>query len=186
MKTTSAMKRWVLAVLAAAIVGIGALSSATATAAAAPAEAADARVQVTFKNPQNFAEAREFGMQDRWLHNDYLKTLKSYLIKRASAILAPGERLHVTITDIKLAGAFEPWRGPQWGYVRIMRDRYPPRIDLDFTLTDAHGKVLRQGSRKLRNLGYLSSGANMPGSTDPLRYDKALLDSWLRRGPLKL
>lgn len=68
----------------------------------------------------------------------------------------------------------------------MMRDIYPPRIDLDFTLTDANGKVLRQGSRKLRNLGYLSSGTGMGSNSDSLRYDKALLDRWLRRGPLQL
>ena len=182
MKTMSTMKRWGFAVLAAAAIGIGAPSAATAATAAPP----DARVQVTFQNPQNFAEAREFGMQDRWLHNDYLETLKAYLIKRATSILEPGQRLQVTITDIKLAGAFEPWRGPQWGYVRMMRDMYPPRIDLDFTLTNGNGKVLRQGSRKLRNLSYLNSGVGMSGNTDSLRYDKALLDRWLRRGPLQL
>lgn len=182
MKTMSTMKGWGFAFLAAAAIGIGSLSQPTAAAAAPP----DARVQVTFQNPQNFSEEREFGMQDRWLHNNYLETLKTYLIKRATSILEPGQRLQVTITDIKLAGAYEPWRGPQWGYVRMMRDMYPPRIDLDFVLTDGEGKVLRQGSRKLRNLGYLSSGLNMPGDTDSLRYDKALLDRWLRRGPLKL
>lgn len=99
MKTTITMKRWGFAVLAAAMIGIGALSSTTAAAAAPPAEAADARVQVAFQNPQNFAEEREFGMQNRSLHKDYLETLKTYLVKRATAKLAPGQRLQVTITD---------------------------------------------------------------------------------------
>ena len=181
MKAMSTMKHWGFAALAAAVIWTAALSAVTA--AAAPP---DTRVQVTFQNPQNFSEEREFGMQDRSLHKTYLETLKSYLVRRAAAMLAPDQRLQVTITDIKLAGAYEPWRGPQWGYVRMMRDMYPPRIDLDFVLTDGNGKVLRQGSRKLRNLGYLSSGVGMPGDTDSLRYDKALFDRWLRRGPLKL
>ncbi len=184
MKTMSTIRHWRFALLAAIAIGTAALSPVAA--AAPPVEPATARVQVTFQNPQNFSEEREFGMQDRSLHKAYLEPLKNYLVKRASAMLAPGQRLQVTITDIKLAGAYEPWRGPQWGYVRMMRDMYPPRIDLDFVLTDGQGKVLRQGSRKLRNLGYLSSGVNMPGDTDSLRYDKALLNHWLRRGPLQL
>ncbi|MFA6229233.1 MAG: DUF3016 domain-containing protein [Rhodanobacter sp.] len=185
MKTMSTIRRLGFAVLAATAIGTVALSP-VAAAAAPHAEPADARVQVTFRNPQNFSEEREFGMQDRSLHKTYLETLKTYLVKRATAMLAPDQRLQVTITDIKLAGAYEPWRGPQWGYVRMMRDMYPPRIDLDFILTDGNGKVLRQGSRKLRNLGYLSSGVSTPGDTDSLRYDKALFDRWLRRGPLQL
>jgi hypothetical protein len=67
-----------------------------------------------------------------------------------------------------------------------MKDIYPPRIDLTFKLIDSDGNVLREGPRKLRNLSYLYSGVATPGNTDPLRYDKALLDSWLRRGPDEL
>ncbi|MDE1894247.1 MAG: DUF3016 domain-containing protein [Pseudomonadota bacterium] len=185
MKSMNTMKHWACAALAAAAFASGAAST-VAAGAAAPAVAAEARVQVTFQHPQNFSEEREFGQQDRWLHKDYLETLKNYLVRRATPMLAPGQRLQVTITDIKLAGAYEPWRGPEWGYVRMMRDMYPPRIDLSFVLTDGTGKVLREGTRKLRDLSYLSSGASMPGDTDSLRYDKALLDRWLRGGPLHL
>jgi hypothetical protein len=103
------------------------------------------------------------------------------LIKRATTLLPAGDRLEVSITDIKLAGGYEPWHGPQLRYVRFMKDVYPPRIDLDFKLTDSNGKVVREGSRKLRDLGYLQNGAARVGNTDPLRYDKALIDSWLRR-----
>ena len=69
---------------------------------------------------------------------------------------------------------------------RIIRDIYPPRMDLSFKLIGSNGEVLREGSRKLRNLGYLQSGMMRPTDTDPLRYDKALIDSWLRRGPENL
>jgi hypothetical protein len=156
----------------------GPASSRTAT-----APESTPRVTVTYANPQNFSENREFGMQNRYQGTDYLQALQAHLIKRATQMLPPGERLEVTITDIKLAGAYEPWRGPRMSYVRIMKDTYPPSIELTFKLIGTDGTVSRQGSRTLRNPGYLHSGLATPSNTDPLRYDKALLDSWLRRGP---
>ena len=170
------------AIVAIALFWAGGLAARQATAVTA----ATARVAVTYVNPQNFSETREFGQYDKFNGTRYLEPLKAHLIKQGTRMLPAGLGLEVTITDIKLAGAYEPWHGPNFRYVRFMRDIYPPRIDLSFKLMDSDGKVLREGSRTLRNLGYLQSGSALPTNTDPLRYDKALLDSWLRRGPDKL
>ena len=91
-----------------------------------------------------------------------------------------GQQLAVTITDIKRAGDYEPWHGLQMQDVRFMRDIYPPRVSLQFTLTDAQGQVIDQGERKLVDSSYLYGGTRL-SDTDPLRYEKRLLDDWLRR-----
>lgn len=176
------MRRHVFTVLA----GITLLVSGTFSSTVRADEAASARVHVTYANPQNFSENRRYGAQDRFNDVDYLGPLKAYLIKRATPMLGPDQQLDITITDIQLAGGYEPWRSPEMSHVRIMSDQYPPRIDLHFKWIGTDGKVLREGSRKLRNLGYLYSGLASPGASDPLRYDKALLDKWLRRGLEKL
>lgn len=165
---------------------------ATASAAPSPAVAVGepvpgARVTVNYVNPEEFSEVKEFGQQDRFNGTNYLEPLKTYLIERATKMLPAGDRLEVSITDIKLAGGYEPWHGAQLMHVRFMKDIYPPRMDLSFKLIGSNGEVLREGSRKLRNLGYLQSGAAARTTdSDPLRYDKALIDSWLRRGPENL
>jgi hypothetical protein len=87
-------------------------------------------------------------------------------------------RLEVHFTDVQRAGSFEPWRGPQAADVRIVRDIYPPRIDLRFGLLDADGKLLREGSRQLRDATFMMRPDLYPN--DPLRYEKTLLDDWLR------
>ena len=94
-------------------------------------------------------------------------------------MLPAGQQLAVTLTDIKLAGAFEPWRGPQFDDVRIVKDIYPPRIDLRFTLKSADGAILAEGERTLRDVGFLTRG--MANTSDPLRYEKRMLDDWLNR-----
>jgi hypothetical protein len=182
MKRMAGSNRGIIAIFAALALWLGSIAP-LASAAATPAESP---VSVTFVNPEQFTENRLYGRQDRFNRIDYLAQLKAYLIKQGQAVLEPGQSLHVDITDIRLAGAYEPWRGPDWNYVRIMRDVYPPRIDLNFRLVDQDGKVLREGKRVLRDPAYLND-VSMPGAKGAsLYYDKALLRRWLRRGPDKL
>nr|WP_223250888.1 DUF3016 domain-containing protein [Rhodanobacter denitrificans] len=137
-------------------------------------------VSVRYKDPQHFTEAKRSVGVHLIDADAYLKPLSAYIVQRASRILAPGQRLDIEVTDVVRAGAYEPWRGPDFYDVRIIRDIYPPRIDLNFTLYGADGKVLRQGERKLRNAAFLSSSS--PVDQDSLRYEKSLIDLWLRRG----
>lgn len=192
MKRMTGMNRCNLVAFVAIAIGVAGMApplvagAPTSPALATDTAAAEARIAVTYVNPEKFSEVRQFGQQDRFNGTNYLEPLKAHLIKRAARMLPPGDRLEVSITDIKLAGGYEPWHGPNLMYVRFMKDIYPPRIDLSFKLIGSNGEVLREGSRKLRNLGYLQSGLTRASDTDPLRYDKALIDSWLRRGPENL
>ena len=143
-------------------------------------------VTVTYDHPEHFTETREEkSLAPTRASNDYLTTLKSYIEQRAAKMLPAGERLDVVITDIDRAGSFEPWHGGSLREVRIIKDIYPPRIDLNFRLLDADGKIIREGTRKLRDPGFLTSNT-APTSDDSLRYEKRLIDRWLRKGPDKL
>ncbi len=137
------------------------------------------RTEVVFFEPEKFTDVRDSSFGDSEKARDAtLGELRTYLIKQANRLLAPGQQLKITVTDVDLAGEFEPWRGSQWNDVRIVKDIYPPDIKLAFQLTDAEGQVLKQGDRNLRDLGFmmkLSIDRN-----DPLRYEKSLLDDWLR------
>ncbi len=141
---------------------------------------AEGPVQVQWNDPAGFTELRY--SRNRWeaQRGDWVTKLAEHLRKRASGQLPEGQQLAVTLTDIKRAGDYEPWHGPNFDDVRFMRDIYPPRISLQFTLTDAQGQVLDQGERKLVDSGYLY-GSTRLSDTDPLRYEKRLLDDWLRR-----
>jgi hypothetical protein len=83
----------------------------------------------------------------------------------------------VTVTDVDLAGGFEvPVRPPQRCDARIYRDVDPPRIDLEFRLTDDGGRVVRADRRVLRDSNYVTRSALPP--SDPLRHEKRLLLDW--------
>ena len=148
--------------------------------------AATGQVTVSYDHPDQFTEAKKLRtFAPSRLDDGYLKTLKAYLEDRAGKRLAPGEHLQIVVTDIDRAGNFEPWHGVRLRDVRIIKDIYPPRIDLNFKLTGADGKVLREGARKLRDPAFLTD-SGYANNTDNLRYEKALLDRWLRKGPDQL
>lgn len=159
------------------------LLSAFALAGAGAAHAFDpvkglAHTEVVFFESKNFTDVRDSYMGSDEGRDATLSLLKDYLVKGATRFLAPGQTLTITITNVDLAGEFEPWRGAEFSDVRIVRDIYPPRIDLAFRLADADGRVIKEGKRVLRDSTFLMR-LTMAFKDDPLRHEKALLDDWM-------
>lgn len=140
------------------------------------------RVQVAWAPTAKLSEVRDNPIWRGWLKpEDWQRMLSEHLRKRADVVLPPGERLEVTVDDIKLAGDYEPWRGPNLQDVRIMKDIYPPRLDLHYRLLGADGAPIREGENKLRDMAYLERTLPASDTNDPLRYDKRMIDDWLRK-----
>ncbi|ABM31017.1 DUF3016 domain-containing protein [Paracidovorax citrulli] len=136
-------------------------------------------VSVTYADPAGFSDARRGIHDTEQARRAWVDALCLYLSETAAAALPEGQRLEVRITDVQRAGGFEPWRGPQAGQVRIVRDVYPPRIVLEFKRLAADGSVLQSGRRELRDPAFMERAAR--GGTDPLRYEKGLIDDWVRQ-----
>ena len=137
------------------------------------------RIEVNYFEPAHFTDVRDSYPEGTDQGRDYtLGELKSYLAKQALRFVPAGQKLTITITDVDLAGDFEPWHGPQWTDVRVVKDLYPPAITLNFLLIDAQGNIVKAGKRELRDLGFLMK-ITMGFRDDPLRHEKALLDDWL-------
>ena len=146
---------------------------------ATTSEKSDARVDVVYVNPEKFTDVKDSqtGMdRDR---ESYLALIREFLVERGSLYVPEGQKLVITISDIDMAGDFEPWRGPKFDDVRIVKDIYPPRVNLSFKLTDASGAVVKEGEKQLRDLSFQMS-ATPAFSQDSLRYEKGMLDNWLR------
>jgi hypothetical protein len=145
---------------------------------AAPAAKADARTEVIFFEPGKFTDVKDGFLETAKGRDAILGQIRDYLVSQAAGYVPEGMKLTVTITDVDLAGEFEPGRNPQMDEVRIVRDIYPPRISLAFKLTDADGNEVKHGTRELTDLMFMSKLSMNPN--DPLRYEKNLLDDWLR------
>jgi hypothetical protein len=140
------------------------------------------RVTVVFERPEKFTDLKD-GMTD--FENErgrerFLPFIREHLEKRGERILPEGQKLTVTFTDIDLAGDFEAWHGIAFQDVRIVKPVYVPRLAFSYTLTDADGQVVKQGERRLIDGGFQMRRTSAFDS-DSLRYEKGMLDDWLRQ-----
>jgi len=141
---------------------------------------ADGPVSVRWTDPAQFSEVRFSGNRFESQRGDWVQALAEHFRESTARQLPPGDRLDITITDIKRAGQFEPWHGPRSQDIRIVKDIYPPRISFRYVWTGANGQVIDQGERRLVDAGFLTS--TLPfNDTDQLRYEKQMIDSWSRR-----
>lgn len=171
-----------IALLAGALVAGGANAAPhTVTDADAPrALQADGPVSVKWEDPAKFTEIRQSTNRFEAERGDWVQQLARYLQTTAAKPLQPGQTLDVTLVDIKRAGDYEPWHGPRGRDIRIMRDIYPPRINLQYTLKDASGRIVSEGDARLSDTGYLHN-LGLKSDSDPLRYEKRLIDDWVKR-----
>ncbi len=162
--------RELITAVVAALLGLGSVGAAVPPAhgtAAGP-------VTVVFVNPQHFTDAgyTEWGGTSTYL----LDQLRTFMEQTGARYLPEGMHLEINVTDVDLAGAFEPWHGPGYDDIRVVRAIYPPKIDLNFRLTNAKGAVVKEGKCHLTDLAFQMRIA-FP-STDYLRYEKSLLSDW--------
>lgn len=173
MKTTISLRLLLASLLGFAAAGQG---------LAAERAKSTANIDVQFSHPEKFTDVKD---SDQDTDNErgganFLPQIKEHIEQQAAALLPAGQKLTVTFSDIDLAGDFEPWRGPQFNDVRIVKSIYVPRLNFSFTLTDSNGKVLKEGERKLVDLAY-QMRITRSFQDDPLRYEKDMLSDWLRQ-----
>jgi hypothetical protein len=138
-------------------------------------------VNVRWQDPAKFSEIRNSHNRSESMRGNWVEMLAQHVRKYATPRLSPGERLDIDITDIERAGDYEPWRGIEFQDTRFIREIYPPRISLSFTRTGPNGEVIAQGERKLVDHGFMMSSTTAGMNSDPLRYEKAMLQQWLAR-----
>lgn len=158
--------------------GRAALALAALTLAALAATAQAQTAEVSYQSPEAFSEFAGPGAELAEAQRTWMPQLQKYVEQEAARTLAAGQKLVVTITDVRLAGNVDPFFAPGNPPVRVLRGADAPRIDLRYTLVDASGAVLKTGDEKLRNLDYLGT---LPPQlrNEPQAYERALLLDWL-------
>jgi hypothetical protein len=157
------------------------LASMLVAAGGSAAQAADdgrSRITVVFVQPERFTDVTDTYHGPEREAAGVLAELEAFIQTTAPRFLPAGASLEVRVTNLDRAGDFELFRGPRATDVRIFKDIYPPRIDLEFRLTDGAGQTLREGTRELRDLSFLTRTVRT--TNDRLRYEEDLLRDWLR------
>jgi hypothetical protein len=134
------------------------------------------RTEIIFDHPEKFTDVRDASVGSDSGRDSILAEIRANLVARTSRMVPEGYKLTVTFTDIKLAGDFEPWRGPQWDQIRIVKPVYPPFFKFAYSVTDPSGRVVRSGTENLNDLDF--QDRVVVDTSDPLRYEKQILDDW--------
>lgn len=163
------------ALLAVAFLGVGAAAAAQKS----PEVVQDSRINVQFVEPDKYTDIADSysdtsDSQREWV----LAEVRKYLRQRGESTLREDLQLTIRVTDIDLAGEFEPWRFHTNPDIRVVKEIYPTRIKLQFQLTDSAGTVLAEGERSLTDFGHIPT---FTVSNEPLRYEKQVLRDWLAR-----
>ena len=180
-----AMKRLVphpvaAACLAVALAGCATASPSLVTDPALPrALPTGSAVDVRWNDPGDFTEIRYSHNRHEASQGDWVQQLAGYVQARTERALPSGERVDIDILDITRAGQYE-WMFSNAQDIRVMRDIYPPRMELQFKHYDARGAVIAEGERTLSDMAYLN-GPQQVSSSDPLRYEKRMIDRWVYR-----
>ena len=95
----------------------------------ATVSSANAETVVSFIHPERFADASLNGGHGLESEQPALTGIAQYLESLGGRYLASHQSLIIEVTNVDLAGQFEPWRTLAYD-VRVMRDIYPPRIVL--------------------------------------------------------
>lgn len=142
----------------------------SAIAAEPPASA----LTVTFAHPETYTDAsKSYGYGS---DPQVLNAIRQHLQKLAARELPPGYSLSIEILDVDLAGYID-WR--YRGEVRVIRDVTWPRMTLRYALR--HGdETIASEQERINNMNF-NWGVNLYGYSDPLRYEKAMLDDWFER-----
>jgi hypothetical protein len=135
--------------------------------------AASADVKVSFVEPEKFSDTKD---NHGFRQPEVLKDIEAHLVAQAEKFL-PGREVRFAVSDVDLAGEVEPffWRG---NWLRVMRTVTSPSIELSYEIREGD-KVVQQGKTRLRDMNY-QDGFNAYYSGDPLRYEKRMIDRWMR------
>jgi hypothetical protein len=147
-------------------------------ASAAPSEAPlpSSHVLVIFTKPEKFSDVRDGGFPTIDGRDKILASLRDFVTRRAAAYIPAGDAFYINFVDIALAGRLAIGDVEN---VRVFTRGSPPVFVFGWAITDSKGTVLRKGTERLRENEYMSL-LSPALSSDKYRYEKAVLDDWMR------
>jgi hypothetical protein len=136
-------------------------------------------LHIEWIEPENFRDAsyddNRFSERSRSI---VLKDLERWLGKRAQSHFKEKAHLRLEVTELDLAGDFEPWRGSEYMDIRIIRRIYPAYIAFSYKLTSTDGSLLAEGEEKLRHDLFTRP---FNSNFENYAYVKEVVDDWMSR-----
>ena len=143
----------------------------------ATAMQAMAAVEVELVKPDQFVD-----IGNRWGTvrdvEEGKKNVTAALIERGEAVLKPGQDMKITVTGVDLAGDVHPLGG-RMEMIRVVKPLYRPSMQFSYVVTEA-GKTVREGTADINDMSFMER-FNQYFASDPLRYEKPMLDDWFSK-----
>jgi len=141
-----------------------------------------AELKIEWSNPEDFRDADYYYNGSEKSQKIVLTNLEKFFTRDAERFLPEDYSLEMTVTELDLAGDFEPWHGSSMQDVRIVKRIYPALIRFDYRLLDAQGTVVSEGSERLRDhMMPMSMSTSFLGRSESYPYVKSIVRDWMRR-----
>lgn len=145
-----------------------------------PASALAGEAAVEWKHPEKYTDIRSGNQTNKSRMRSIDNALGAEFTDMA-AMLPPGYRLDVTVTDLDLAGEIDPVPTRTMSQTRVLKDIYFPRMTFDYRLLDAQGAVqLEEKDMKLKDMQYMSE--SMSVKTNQSYYsERKMIRDWFNK-----
>ncbi len=112
---------------------------------------ATAGVEVAFENGKSFSDYQLSGRSKSKSLEVLQKDMATLFTEVAKDFIQSDQKMKVTITNIDLAGRIVYSAGGSGQDIRVLRDNNFIRLYFTYELTDASGKVIKQGQYQLKD-----------------------------------
>jgi hypothetical protein len=140
------------------------------------------KIETSFENVKDYRDFSVSGLSEEKSLKIFKAELADVLPRLERRFLTEGLKLHITFTDIDMAGDIQPWRNLHNADIRYVERIYPPRLKFTYQLTDTEGKVLREGEESISDLAFqMNATAAIRADNDTFFYETTLLEDWVRK-----
>jgi hypothetical protein len=136
-------------------------------------------VSVEWKDAAQYSDVRaSYGYSRENFEKHVFEILGDYIKSEAKKALKQGRLLDVKVLDLDMAGHVRMDYVRRGAPMRVIKETYPPMIDIEYTIKDISGKLICTGRDKLTDSIFLGLGAR-PLQSENLYYEKRLVRKWI-------
>ena len=147
---------------------------------AAHASMPAADVKVAWQNPEKYTDIRPANGTKMAYQKRVISAFDKIWADFATKLPA-GYSLQVTIKDLDLAGDVNPMFRINHNDIRVIKDIYFPRMNIDFVVLDENKQPVVAGQDvKIKDMGFMMSKPSGLSHTE-FAYEAEMLKKWFKR-----
>jgi len=140
-----------------------------------------AEVNVQWQQPEKYTDIEANNLvQQQKFEQRVIDELSRHIQSAADRYLEPDQQLHITVTDINLAGDVDYFFTRFNQPVRVVTNMHFPSIEFSYELRDANGNVIQSDEENVRDMGFQFSGVYRVNDAE-LGYEKRMIDDWFEK-----